>query len=209
MLMGILQITSHTENPCGVKIRYKLVQTQNVAAKPAPDFYIGQTYFPKGDSIEITSVKRTSLRMVVKGHYHLVSTDEASLSLNITITSTNNSNVPEEPTQSLHISKGQGDFELSRSHLMPGFPHVSMYDDRHSFAGIYFGTKDEALAESKLDLSDETKIILPTKTIVLTRATNQLINATKDLPTVTIWSDTLLFPGEKLRALVKLPDGYG
>jgi len=218
-LISIVGLLAAIAIPNFVKARERAqrVNLQEQAANASTDLsldlvksdFIGQSYFPRGDSIEITSVERTPERMVVKGHYHLVSANEASLSLNITITSTNNSNAPEEPTQSLHISKGQGDFELSRSHLMPGFPHVSMYDDRHSFAGIYFGTKDEALAESKLSLGDETKIIMPTKTIVLTRATNQLIGVAKDLPTVTIWSDTLLFPGETLRALDKLPDGQG
>ena len=54
--------------------------------------YIGQTYFPQGDSIEITSVERSENHMTVKGHYNLVSADEASLWLNIT--ATNNDEVP-------------------------------------------------------------------------------------------------------------------
>jgi len=96
-------------------------------AEATPGFYIGQAWFPKGDSIEITSVERSANRMAVKGHYHLVSAGEASLTLNIT--TMNHSSPPgypaqpEDPTQSLRISKGQGDFELSRSHLVPGLPH--------------------------------------------------------------------------------------
>ena len=115
--------------------------------------YVGQAYFPKGDSIEITAVERTKDRMVVKGHYHLVSTDEASLSLNIT--STNDSYPPGtsiqplHPTQTLHISKGQDDFELTHRHLVPGLPHVWMYADGETLADLYFGTKAEALEENK------------------------------------------------------------
>jgi hypothetical protein len=118
-------------------------------------FYIGQTNFPHGDSIEIISVERNKNQMTVKGHYSLVSADEASLWLNIT--ATNNDEVPNqtEPPQSIHISKGSGDFELSRSHLVPGLPHVSMYDNHHSFAGIYFGTKAEAAEEGKLNLHSD------------------------------------------------------
>ncbi len=110
-------------------------------------FYIGQTNFPKGDAIEIISVERSENAMTVKGHYNLVSADEASLWLNIT--ATNNDEVPNqtEPPQSIHIYKGRGDFKLSRSQLVPGLPHVSMYDNHHSFADIYFGNKDEAAAE--------------------------------------------------------------
>jgi len=109
--------------------------------------YIGQAWFPKGDSIEITSVERTPDRMVVKGHYQLVSHDTALLALYIT-TSTNKT-VPEDASQRMEIPRGQGDFELADSHLIPGLPHVSMYADGGSFAALYFGTKSEALEESK------------------------------------------------------------
>jgi type II secretory pathway pseudopilin PulG len=129
-------------------------QKQQLAEQNAPirSDYIGKTWFPRGDSIEILSVERSQERMAVKGRYNLASADSAELTLNIT--STNLTNVPQDPAQSLHISKGWGDFELSRSHLVPGLPHVSMYANGGSFAGVYFGTKDEALKESKLDLGE-------------------------------------------------------
>src|ERR1022692_2902574 len=117
---------------------------------PVRSDYIGKTWFPKGDSIEILSVERSPERMAVKGRYNLVSADSAGLTLNIT--STNQTGFPEDPNQSIRISKGRGDFELSRSHLVPGLPHVSMYANGGSFAGVYFGTQDEALEESQLDL---------------------------------------------------------
>jgi len=112
--------------------------------------YIGQAWFPKGDSIYITSVKRSANRMVVKGHYNLVSHDQALLALYCT--STNGAKVPEDPTQRMQIAKGRGDFELSRSHLYPGLHHVSMYSpwpDGEPFAALYFGTAAEAREESK------------------------------------------------------------
>ena len=112
--------------------------------------YVGQTNFPRGDSIVITSVQRSRSRMLVKGHYNLVSHDNALLALYCT--STNRALVPEEPTQRMQISKGRADFELSRSHLYPGLHHVTMYANGEAFAGVYFGNKDEALRESKLDL---------------------------------------------------------
>ena len=58
-----------------------------------------------------------------------------------------------ELPQSIHISKGRGDFELSRYHLVTGLPHVSMYDNHHAFAGVYFGNQEEAAEESKLNLN--------------------------------------------------------
>ncbi len=109
--------------------------------------YIGQTYFPRGDSIEIASVERNKNQMTVKGHYNLVSADGASLALYIT--TTNNVEVPTDSKQEMQISKGRGDFELTDSHLVPGLPHVSMYAGGKSFAALYFGTKIEALEESK------------------------------------------------------------
>ncbi|MGA2178721.1 MAG: DUF4019 domain-containing protein [Verrucomicrobiota bacterium] len=115
--------------------------------RPARSFYIGQAYFPKGDSIEITAVERSTNRMVVKGHYNLVSTDQASLALYIT--STNHSGFPEDARQSTNISRGRGDFELIHSHLVPGLPHVWMYADGETLADLYFGTKAEVLEENK------------------------------------------------------------
>jgi len=117
--------------------------------------YIGQTNFPFGDSIEITSVERSENQMTVKGHYNLVSADEASLWLNITATNDDEVPLQTEPSQSIHISKGAGDFELSRSPLVPGLPHVSMYNNHHPFAGVYFGTRAEVVAEGKLNLDSD------------------------------------------------------
>jgi len=128
-------------------------RVRQAAKKNAPirSDYIGKTYFPRGDSIEILSVERSGNWMKVTGRYNLVSTDSADLTLNIT--STNKTGFPQEPSQSLHISKGRGDFELSRSHLVPGLPHVSMYANGESFAGVYFGTRDEALEESRFNFN--------------------------------------------------------
>ncbi|HKW28105.1 MAG TPA: protein kinase [Verrucomicrobiae bacterium] len=118
---------------------------QQVAAKSD---YIGQTWFPQGDSIEITSVERTKNQMTVKGHYNLVSHDNALLALYIT--TMNKIAVPVGPDERMQINKGNGDFELIDPHLVPGLPHVSMYGaDGHPFASLYFGTKAEASEEGK------------------------------------------------------------
>jgi len=114
--------------------------------------YIGQTSFPKGDSIEITSVVRTKDRLMAKGHYNLVSADSAELALYITTKA--DIGVLTDSRQEMQISKGRGDFELVHTHLVSGLPHVTMYSTNgHGFAGVYFGTKDEAAEESKLDLN--------------------------------------------------------
>ena len=116
---------------------------------PIKSDYIGQSWFPGGDSIEIISVERSTNRMVVKGHYNLVSHEKALLALYCTSTNNINGHVPEDATQRMQITRGRGDFELSRSHLYPGLHHVSMYADGGSFAALYFGTQAEALEESK------------------------------------------------------------
>ena len=126
---------------------------EKVRHQPGPAggnaFYIGQTNFPFGDSIEITSVERSKEQMTVKGHYNLVSHDEATLALYIT--TMNRISVPTDSTQLKQISKGRGDFKLIDFNLVPGLPHVSMYPPNgEPFAGIYFGTKDEVFAEGKL-----------------------------------------------------------
>ena len=110
-------------------------------------FYIGQTWLPQGDSIEITSVVRTKDRLMAKGHYNLVSHDSAQLALYIT--TTNDILVPTDSRQEIQISKGSGDFELVHTRLVPGLPHISMYADHHPFASLYFGTEQEAAEESK------------------------------------------------------------
>jgi len=114
--------------------------------------YIGQASFPHGDSIEITSVERSPGRMIVRGHYNLVSANRAQLAL--LITTTNTGTEPYEPMRRANISKGLGDFTLIRLHATPGLPHLNMYStNAHTpFAELYFGTKSEAAEESKLDL---------------------------------------------------------
>ena len=59
----------------------------------------------------------------------------------------------------------------------------------------------------KLVQNGAPQIALPTKTIVLMRATNQLVGATTDTRTVSVWSDSTVLPGEKFRQTTKLPDG--
>jgi type II secretory pathway pseudopilin PulG len=134
----------------------QVLAAQNISSGSTTNFYIGQTWFPQGDSIEITSVERNETRMIVKGHYHLVSQDNAQLALNITSTNKPNAaDTADDDSQHNQISRGDGDFELMHFHLAPGLPHVSMYAGGHPFASLYFGTQAEADKESKLDLKNE------------------------------------------------------
>jgi serine/threonine protein kinase len=118
-------------------------------AEAMPRFYIGQADFPHGDSIEVTSVDRTPNWIAVKGHYNLVSHDQATLALYITSTKLITT---EDADQQMQISKGRGDFALIHSHLVPGLPRVAMVAYGENFADLYFGTKAEAAEESKMNL---------------------------------------------------------
>jgi hypothetical protein len=120
--------------------------------------YVGQTWFPNGDSIEITSVERSNDRMTVKGHYNLVSSEKALLALYVT--SSINSGMPQDSSQRTNISKGHGDFQLTHSHLVPGLPHVSMYAKGRDFAALYFGTQSEAFEASKASWITNTSPVL-------------------------------------------------
>ena len=121
---------------------FVLQQTANTET----NFYLGQTWFPLADSIEITSVDRNKNRMTVKGRYHLVSHDGARLALFLTAT---NQGSHEGVGEAQFISKGNGDFSLYHLPPMSGLPHVSMYDGGQPFASLYFGTRSEAFEESQ------------------------------------------------------------
>jgi hypothetical protein len=114
--------------------------------------FLGQAYFPHGDLIEISSVERDADHITVKGRYHLTSADKATLTLHIT--SNLQSLSPEGVKQTMNINRGDGDFELTHPHPAPGMPHVSMYANGHSFAGVYFGNRNEVVQSEKLNLED-------------------------------------------------------
>jgi hypothetical protein len=67
--------------------------------------------------------------------------------------------------------------------------------------------RDTEMVRYKLVQNGTPQIVLPTKTIILTRATNQLVGTTTDTRTVGVWSDSTLLSGEKLRQITRLPDG--
>jgi len=115
-------------------------------------YYVGQSSFPLGDVIEITAVERAADGLVVRGHYELASADQALLALYTTTTTADPT--PTDPKQTMQISRGKGDFELTHPNLVPGLNHVTMYSEPggRPFAGVYFGTKEEAAEESNLSL---------------------------------------------------------
>ena len=136
---GLLQITGFTENPRGVKLRYKLVQ--NGEKEPA-------TQRP----LELRS-KDGSVQMTLQSS-HPVGITGSEVNYDV-----------EKRT----ITVGDN-FQVNYSHTNAVIP-------------------------------------LSTKTIVLTRATNELIDASNEVRTVTVFSDSMIQPGETVSALVKRGDG--
>jgi Tfp pilus assembly protein PilE len=157
LIIAVLGLIAAVAIPNFIKAREKSLALNQQQVKTTPEtssnFSIGQAYFPRGDSIEITSVERTENQITVKGHYHLVSADNATLTLNITTRAP--SHHSQDPKQSQQIVNGEGDFELIHSHVEPGMPHVNMYYGGRPFAELYFGTKEEADREANMDLQHE------------------------------------------------------
>jgi hypothetical protein len=136
-------------------------------AGASEEFFVGQTWCPDGDSIQITSVRWNDGQMVVKGHYQLVSRERASLQVNITVSSTNHMITRQGPRQAMRITKGAGDFELVHPNVVPGMPHVTMYADGSGFADVYFGTREEADEERKLSLGSTALKPIPSEAVTL------------------------------------------
>jgi serine/threonine protein kinase len=155
ILISIVGLLAAIAIPNFVKARARaqdaqMLGTQNNPFDSTTNFYIGQTNFPLGDLIEITSVERTKNQMTVRGFYNLVSHDQADIALYITTTNNadnGETNVPEKFNQTKPAFKGGRAFLLMRSHLVPGLPHISMYAEGKPFASIYFGNKEEAAEE--------------------------------------------------------------
>ena len=165
LLLAFLGLLAAVAIPNFVSARHRaqeLQQQQQQQQLELNSDYIGQTWFPFGDSIQILSVERTTNQITVKGHYNLASRSGALLALYFS-TNTPGASFRKAENENGHevtdirpISAGRGDFELSHSDsrgLVSGLPHLSMYagPDGHPFASIYFGTEEEAALESQAD----------------------------------------------------------
>jgi len=151
-LVIILTVSSMTKK-AGSKFKFpakeaNITEAHKGGVEEGKSDYIGKMDFPLGDSIEITSVDRSTNWIYVKGHYSLVSHDQASLALYITST---NVSTNEASGEQMQISKGRGDFDFFRRDFAPGLPHVGMYANGTDFANLYFGTQAEVAEERKMN----------------------------------------------------------
>ncbi|MBB5036072.1 M56 family metallopeptidase [Prosthecobacter dejongeii] len=128
------------------------------AAQKDLSFALGQSRFRPGDALHIISVERTAEFLTVTGKYELTSQDAATLGLYITSLDSPAKGVPNGPNQQVVLQKGRGKFSLTLPQPYPGLPHLTFYklappSNHKAFGAIYFGTKAEAEASHKLNLS--------------------------------------------------------
>lgn len=113
---------------------------------PAPTV-LGPKAFLDGDVIEITDVRATSPRLeqgdsvTVRGRFRLESHEGAQLALYVT--QTEGDGVEEvDPTQTIQVKRGCGEFELKTTIKHRGVLHITFYGSQTGkpFGGVYFGT---------------------------------------------------------------------
>ncbi len=90
--------------------------------------------------------------------------------------------------------------------LLVMFGQVRLPFENRLKTGVYF--TNHRISETPT-VSTETwsPTLVPTKTILLTRETNQLVGTTTDTRTVNVWSDSTVLPGESIQALARQLDG--
>jgi beta-lactamase regulating signal transducer with metallopeptidase domain len=135
-------------------------QTIAIAQFPyALQFEQGATQFLDGDKITIQSVRGTADKIApgniywIRGTYQLASRSRASLSAYVTAQNVGQgTNVPTLAVQTTTVNKGEGSFTLYLPTTYRGWPHVSFYpaEGGEVFGGIYFGTGDSALKDSRI-----------------------------------------------------------
>jgi len=155
----------------------------NAQVSPIPgssDFAIGNASFRPGDSIVITSMKRTKDQLIVGLDYELNSADEATAALYLTsVSKTADEKSPAfDSRQRAMVKRGRGSLVLQHPLPAQGLPHVTLYDKEHRpIGGIYFGSTKEAIDSKAFDLSHMNAF--PLGQIVITAQETSIDPATK------------------------------
>ncbi len=105
-------------------------------------------HFAAGDQITVTDVRSDGGNPAVwriTGTYTLASHRTATLAASVTARDAAHGVGPWRPAQHVEVGRGQGTFSLQLPVGTGGFPHVSFYDDKGSFGGLYVGTGDSVL----------------------------------------------------------------
>jgi beta-lactamase regulating signal transducer with metallopeptidase domain len=119
----------------------------------AVQFTLGKTQMIPGDQITITQVRgptdAIALGQVyqIKGTYTLASRDRAVIAVYVTAKYREDGIGRPQSIQSIHVTRGSGDFTLDLPMRCEGWPHVSMYADGEDSSCLYFGTGDTVLKQ--------------------------------------------------------------
>jgi hypothetical protein len=130
--------------PSGASSRLGVVALPGHAGLSVLRFAIDRESFRPGDFVQIREVYASSPRLavgdtlVVRGIYQLQSAPDAVLALYTTTRGYGGSS-PSQPTQRMDVTRGTGEFELSREITAEGEHHISFYPSRggRSFGGVY------------------------------------------------------------------------
>ncbi len=189
--LGLLQGLGYTDKPRGVKLRYKLVRNGTASGPTEEVMRVQFTDVPLTEAIKHLA-GQLRLNYVIDDDVlseqrsaPLVTVDWKDLTVRQALTAL---------------------LESKNLELIPnaatGVARIAMQESASSRAGS--STATQPSTKSRLAaLTDETAV----KTIVLTRATNQMVGTSGETRTVTVWTDSPLQPGETLSALVMGSDG--
>lgn len=137
-----------------IAILLALVMASTAIAGPPAQSSISTALGPKayrdGDVIEITDVTATSQQLeqgdsvTVTGRFRLESCEAAKLCIFLTQT-VGNGKEETDPTQTMLVKKGRGEFTLKITIKHRGVLHVTYYDPSSGkpMGGTYFGTADQ------------------------------------------------------------------
>lgn len=147
-----------------IAILLALVMASTAIAGPPAQNSISTMLGPKayrdGDVVEITDVTATSQQLeqgdsvTVTGCFRLESCETAKLCLYLTQT-VGNGKSETDPTQTMLVRKGHGEFTLKTTIKHRGVLHVTFYDPSSGkpIGGTYFGTADQMKSIANWDVN--------------------------------------------------------
>jgi hypothetical protein len=205
---GLLQITGFTDNPRGVKLRYKLVQNVPDAAAQQQEqnmkrmnamrqFLLGMVMFKDVHTNQWPDTLAQTFPYLKD-----ISPEELAAKASAFRYQRPETNLDENAAAMTAVLFEKNPVRADGQYLGYADGHVEFARAGEKTSATLRGGTDQ-----QVPTGDAPQIALPTKTIVLTRETNQLVGNTTDTRTVRVWSDSTLLPGEKLRLLTRLPDG--
>jgi serine/threonine protein kinase len=201
---GLLQITGFTDNPRGVKIRYKLVQNGKQNTSPASEAESNANQETARLKLQQAEQELENTKKKVEvGLAPPVDYDKAKLSRDIAAAEVKGDIVE---VARLKLAIAELDLEVAGKKLSVGKATQQEYEQA-KLARDAEMIRYKMVQNGTTTQPDKITNTLAVKTVVLTRATNELIDASNEVRTVTVFSDSMVQPGESISALVKRGDG--